>query len=429
MVPHDPAAPVARYSIAAIILHWLIAAIIVFQLAVGFGLEDLGAKAFAQYQLHKSVGILILLLTLLRLGIRFALPRPQPVEKGLPGTLAAAVHVGLYAFMLGAPLTGWMLVSTAKIKVPTLLFGVVPLPHLPLPDAFGPISSGAHEVMAVLGIALIVLHVLGALRHHWLLRDRLIYRMTPAASWLVTVLLVALLPLGWVAGRAMLAPSPSTAPLPKEVAAMPAPVPQENSLAAAQPLGNEVAAADVEQKVEEQSEDASGPPPAWTIQPGGRLEFTATYGSDSYRGSFADWSGDIVMDPEKPETATIKIDVDMSSVTMSDATQNTMVKGDDFFSAAQFAKAVFRSDNVRKTGTSTYQAEGTLSLKSVSAAQTLRFALSGSGERRKVTGSAEVDRLRHNIGTGPTAQGISPAVTVNFSFDATANPARNGRKK
>ena len=429
MVPHDPAAPVARYSIAAIVLHWLIAAILVFQLAMGFGLEDLGAKAFAQYQLHKSVGILILLLTLLRLGIRLALPRPQPVERGLPGTLAAAVHVGLYAFMLGAPLTGWMLVSTAKIKVPTLLFGVVPLPHLPLPDTLGRASSGAHEVMAFLGIALIVLHVLGALRHHWLLHDRLIYRMTPGASWLVAALLVALLPLGWVTGRAMLAPSRTPVAPPKEVAAVPAPLPQENQLAAAQSLGNEAAVADGEQQPEEQSEGDDGPPPAWTIQPGGRLEFTATYGSDSYKGSFADWSGNIVMDPEKPETATIKIDVDMSSVTMSDATQNSMVKGEDFFSAAQFAMAVFRSDNVRKTGKSTYQAEGTLSLKGVSAAQTLRFALAGSGERRKVTGSAEVDRLRHNIGTGSTAQGISPAVTVNFSFDATANPAKKGGKK
>ena len=63
-------------------------------------------------------------------------------------------------------------------------------------------------------------------------------------------------------------------------------------------------------------------------------------------------------------------------------------------------------------------------MKGVTAAQTLRFALSGTGARRHVTGSATIDRNRFNVGTGTSAQGIAPSVTVNFAFDASTSRAQ-----
>ena len=178
-----------RYSIAAIILHWAIAALLAFQIAVGWALEDLGARGFNLFQLHKSVGITILALTLLRIAVRYWKPRPPAKEGGWQGSLASAVHFGLYAFMLAAPLTGWALVSTAKVKVPTLIFGVIPLPHLPVPAGAHELAEGSHGVIAWIGIALFLLHVAGALRHHLLLRDGLLWRMVPGRSqlWLVAL--------------------------------------------------------------------------------------------------------------------------------------------------------------------------------------------------------------------------------------------------
>lgn len=415
MNPDTRLARPARYSFAAITLHWLIAAALLFQLALGLGLEDLGAKAFAQYQLHKSVGIAILLLTLLRVGLRLTLPRPAPLEKGFPGFLAAAVHGGLYAFMLGAPLTGWMLVSTARIKVPTLIFGNIPLPHLPLPDSFGDFSSAAHSVLAFLGIALILLHVAGALRHHWLLRDGLVYRMTPMRSWIVAVILVALLPASWAVGRAMLAPAAiaPAKPTPQAPVPMPLQAVETSRAPVAEAVANEA------EEVEKPSPEAA--PPSWTILPGGRLEFVATYGADSYKGSFARWSGKIVMDPDRPETADIRIDIDMASANLSDATQNSMLLGEDFFATGQFATAVFRANKARKTAPDRFQADGTLSMKGVEAGQSLRFALSGTGTRRHVTGSADIDRNRFGVGTGASASGIAATVSVTFAFDAASN--------
>lgn len=123
-----------RYSLAAIFLHWAIAAALAFQIGLGWQLEALprGPLLFAMFQLHKSVGITILLLSVLRLAIRWTMPRPAPMKDDpWKMRMAAWVQGGLYAFMIGAPLTGWLIVSTSSIKVPTLLFGIVPWPHMP----------------------------------------------------------------------------------------------------------------------------------------------------------------------------------------------------------------------------------------------------------------------------------------------------------
>ncbi len=113
-----------RYSGGAILLHWLIALALAGQMALGFAMPK-DASGFELYQLHKSIGIAILVLSVLRLGWRWRMGgnRPPPSERGFTGWLASAVHVGFYVVMIALPLTGWALVSTAEIKVPTVLFG------------------------------------------------------------------------------------------------------------------------------------------------------------------------------------------------------------------------------------------------------------------------------------------------------------------
>jgi cytochrome b561 len=185
----------ARYSTGAVILHWLIALALAFQLALGFAMPH-DERGFALYQLHKSVGVTIFVLTLLRLAWRLTHRPPAAVEGGFQGFLAKAVHTLLYAFMLGAPLTGWAMVSTDASRIPTLLYGTIPWPHLPLPGAINEAMEETHELLAWIGLALVVLHVAGALRHQLLLKDGLLRRMGPGGSaWaagLLALLVVAL---------------------------------------------------------------------------------------------------------------------------------------------------------------------------------------------------------------------------------------------
>lgn len=402
-----------RYSRVAIFLHWSIAAAIAFQASLGWSLEKLGRSGFALFQLHKSIGITILALSLLRVALRFWKPRPAPLEGGWEGALAKAVHAGLYLFMIGAPLTGWALVSTAKVKVPTLIFGTIPLPHLPLPAGSHGFFANGHGLLALLGMALLLLHVLGAVRHHWLLRDGLIWRMTPVRSGLVMAALLMLVPLGFVLGKSVPHPA-GPAGLTAPVAVAPAPVESRTEVPVEPQVADNATAAPAIAKAPE------GPPPAWAVGPGGRIGFSVGSGSDRISGGFARWTARIVMDPERPETANIRVEIDLASASVGDPTQDGMLAGDEFFAVAAHPTAVFTATGAERLAGNRYRANGKLTLKGVSAAQSIRFALAGSGLKRKVAGSAVVARSRFGVGNGESSAGLSPDVSVDFAFDAIA---------
>ena len=156
----------------------------------------------------------------------------------------------------------------------------------------------------------------------------------------------------------------------------------------------------------------------WTIQPGGRLAFTVTSGSDSYRGSFSDWNGAIRFDPDKPESADLRITVRLASASLGDATMDATIQDAEFFASAANPTATWRSTSVRRAGPNRYSASGTLSLKGASRPQAVTFTLSGEGLRRKVEGSASIDRTAFGIGTGETGAGLGNTVALSFAFDA-----------
>ena len=179
-----------RYDVVAIALHWLIALAIAVQLTMGFSMTALRPGSFLQlqlYQAHKSVGMTILTLSVLRLGWRL-MHVPPPMPAAMPiweQRLARINHAVLYILMLGMPLSGWAVVSASPLNVPTVLYGTVPLPHLPIlstlsnKKAAEPVLEGIHEAGAWILIALLVGHIAAAWRHHVLLRDDVLIRMLP----------------------------------------------------------------------------------------------------------------------------------------------------------------------------------------------------------------------------------------------------------
>jgi cytochrome b561 len=181
-----------RYGTLAIALHWAIAALIAWNLVLGFLMHN--AKGLAQFnlfQLHKSVGISVLLLSLVRLLWRLT-HRPPPLPDAMSRwerLLARATHSALYLIMIGMPITGWVVVSTSPLNIPTLLFHTIPWPHLPVHDlpaaAQARVNAGfgtAHMLLAWSGLFLIALHVAGALKHAFLTRDGVFQNMLPFAG-------------------------------------------------------------------------------------------------------------------------------------------------------------------------------------------------------------------------------------------------------
>ena len=140
-----------RYTSVAIVLHWAIAAPILSNLMVGWWMKNAidenatQARAIAAFQLHKSIGLTVLLLTALRLLWRFT-HKPPPLPAGMASWerfSAKAAHWAFYILMVVVPLSGWTYVSSQwadgkPLNVPTLWFGLFHVPHLRThPDVAG----------------------------------------------------------------------------------------------------------------------------------------------------------------------------------------------------------------------------------------------------------------------------------------------------
>ncbi len=179
----------SRSSTLAITLHWLIAVIIIGNLVGGLTIDywlDSPDPAMQQtggfiMGLHKSLGLTVIVLTLVRLAARIASPPPPlpahmtPLER----LLARATHLLFYGLMLALPLSGWAMVSTGKRINPIPWFGLFDVPPLPLPTSLNGVFHESHEIIGYIAIATIVLHVAGALKHQYLDRDDVLGRMLP----------------------------------------------------------------------------------------------------------------------------------------------------------------------------------------------------------------------------------------------------------
>ena len=164
------------YSRVARWLHWIMALLIVGNLIGGF-VHDANPQLIMP--LHKSTGLLVLALAFFRLGWRFAHPvPPYPATMAAWEKLAASVtHFLLYAFMILIPLSGWIMSSAGDR--PLDFYGLFAIPKFAVTreDAIVSASGAGHELLAFAMIALLLLHVAAALRHHFVLKDGVLRRM------------------------------------------------------------------------------------------------------------------------------------------------------------------------------------------------------------------------------------------------------------
>lgn len=167
------------YGIVSKILHWLIAAVVIGNLIAGLLLDDMAMPGKMTVILwHKSVGVLVLALMLVRLGWRSnqgfpkfpdALPRWQQ-------QLARFVHLAFYPVLILMPVVDWLLSSAAGY--PVMFFGLFSLPAIWEKDkAWAEIFSGTHSALGYVIIAMLVAHIGAALYHHFIEKQKIIKRM------------------------------------------------------------------------------------------------------------------------------------------------------------------------------------------------------------------------------------------------------------
>lgn len=180
----------SSYTKTAIILHWVMAFLILGQLAGGIVMEEKlipQMMLFQLYQLHKSIGLTILVLAFVRLAWRlFHTSPPLPEGMKLYEIWGAKLtHFAFYFIMIMFPFSGWVMVSSSAWDVPTLWFGLFEWPHLSFVHdhaekvMINVSSKEAHEIFATLTWGLLGLHVGAALFHHFIKRDDVLTRMIP----------------------------------------------------------------------------------------------------------------------------------------------------------------------------------------------------------------------------------------------------------
>ncbi|WP_299603144.1 cytochrome b/b6 domain-containing protein [uncultured Tateyamaria sp.] len=394
-----------RYGSLSKTFHWLTALLILTLFPLGLvannmayelqsmsaPADDLVARTAWLFSLHKTLGVTVFFVALLR--ILWALNQPKPgllhPDRKLESLAAETVHWLLYGSLVVVPLSGWIHHAAASGFAPIWWpFGQT-LPLVPKSEAVAAAMGGAHWVLTkVLGVALL-LHIAGALKHHVIDKDATLRRM-------------------WFGRTDVPRTSPEhkhAAPITAALALWALALSGGAALGVYAPHGDGIAVAELE---EVQSD--------WQVQDG-TLAITVTQLGSEVEGQFADWTAVISFDEtvENGTAGAVEVTVAIGSLSLGSVTDQAM--GPDFFNSADFPTATFTADIV--TVVDGYEAKGTLTIKEQSMPITLPFGLSINGDTASMTGGLTLDRRSFGIGDNMADESsLAFAVTVDVNLTA-----------
>ena len=395
-----------RYSTIAIILHWLIAFAMIGMILGGWYMTDLPDGAPGQYflyQMHKSIGITVLLLTIARILWRVMNPPPALPDdmKGLEKTASHLVHLGFYGLMIALPLTGWLYSSVSvKLDVPTVLYGVISWPDVPFVDGLKTeAASGAvnfvHSKLAWVTLALLALHVAGAIKHELSAEQGVLKRMAPGLFGKTNAPQNkgrgALTAFGSAA--AVLIIVTSAAPLLSSLSGSGAPV----------------------------SSDAAFEP-NWSVDlNASSITFSGIHDGNAFSGSFGNWDAAIQFDPSAPEAGRADVTVAMGSASASQKLYEDSLPSMEWFNTANFPTATVEVVDISASGGSSYTSTARLTLKGITVETAFPFTLDLEGDRAQMTGQAIFERTPLDLGqsSDPNADWVSEQVTVDVVVEAS----------
>jgi cytochrome b561 len=380
--------PAARYTAVAVALHWAIATAIVLNLLLGWWMheaiedEDWAARAIAAFQLHKSIGLTVLALSLLRLAWRLA-HRTPPLPEGMRAwerAAARAVHWAFYALMVLLPLSGWLYASTqwredAPLAVPTLWFGLFEVPHLFGLDTLRPavraeLAEGledTHEWLAWAMAGLLALHVAAALKHRFVERDFVLASMRPWAGLAVAVLtLGAFVALALVPSRATVAQG-----------------------------------------------DIRSAPGGWQVDAGSEIAFAGVHAGEPFRGRFTRWQADLRFNPLAANLFTITAAIETASATDGVPLHDESLPLPEWFDVARYPYARFVATRVAPKPGGGHTVEGALTIKDrVVVVPPLDLVVDDAGLR--IHGRFTIDRAEANLGmeSDPSGEYVSRRIEV-----------------
>lgn len=415
------------YNLGSIILHWLIAGLILFMVLLGWRLDPHGPHIVNLVFWHKSVGISILLLSLVRIGFRLAYKAPpEPPMPAWQAWAAKALHFGFYLVMIGMPLSGWLMVSTSAREIP--FFGLLHWPHFPgVPIETG-MEGPVHEtfetihglIAKLLIYFMIPLHVLAALKHHFIDKDEVVEHMVPGLKpepilnwrWIIPVGVVALA-VGLAEGIYRGGPAAPAAPV-LEATSEAAP---ESAAASEEATATSSASSE--------STSSEIAVTTWAVdKAASKIAFATSFEGETINGSFGSYAAQITFDPEQLAKSHVKVTIDLASVTSGDSDRDTTLKSDSFFDIAVTPKAIFEAKSFTRKDAIHFVAHGKLTLHGTAKPVELPFTLTITDGVASMSGTTTLDRTAFGVGSGDYAATDTVPAKVKVDITVKAKAAK-----
>jgi cytochrome b561/polyisoprenoid-binding protein YceI len=400
------------YGLVSKIIHWITALLILGLLSVGFFMAgmDFSEDKLKIYALHKSFGLLVLLLVFVRIAWHILSRKPKSLDTHAPWEkfLAHAAHAFLYFAMFALPLSGWVMSSAGDFNVG--FFGI-PMPDLVAKneDLFKN-ARDAHEILAIILIVVVGLHMAGAFKHHFIDKDRTIKRMSRENLGFGggAVLVV-------IAGLLMLPPVFYAA---------------EEILHELQETEQEVgvtgqASIDAQTTTEAPVMQAESAVEGWAIiKDKSKIQFEATQYGQVFEGRFEIFDGSIIFNLADLATARADIMIDTASIKTGADDRDTQAIGTEWFDIAAHPQARFVSEKFESVDEKNFIAHGTLTIRGVSLPLDLPFSLEienkDGQEQAKMKAELSLNRLDFGVGQGQwqSTDAIGNAVKIKIEVEA-----------
>lgn len=389
--------PSTTYGTVTKTLHWLTALFILTVIPLGAIANRLPYETNEQlafkaqlFSFHKTLGLLIFAVALAR--IIWALTQTKPAglhpERKAETMLAELVHWLLYISLVAVPLTGWIHHAATEGFAPHLLPIGQDLPFVPNDESIAKFFGGLHWVWSKIMVGALLLHIAGALKHHFIDKDATLRRMWFGAS---------------DAGTDGVHKGHLAAP----IAAL---VIYATATGAGAAAGLYTAKSDVVQA------DLAEVSSEWTVQTG-EIGLTITQFNSPVTGAFEEWTSAITFDENATGVlGSVETTISIGSLKVGSVTNDAL--GSDFFNAANFPTAVFAGE-ITADGDN-YVADGNLTIKDISAPISLPFTLTLEGDTAEMAGAVVIDRRTFQIGQSMSDESnLAFAVTVNIALTAT----------
>jgi cytochrome b561 len=406
-MPQETSLHPARYTAVAIALHWLVALALGAMIALGKNMHDADHRPIEwMFQLHKSIGITILVLMLARLIWRLMNPPPPlPTDmKPLEKRASHWVHIGLYVLVLALPLSGWIMVSVSPFSIATVLYGTIGWPHIAgLPElaletrqSFYPRVEEVHELMSWLLIALFVLHVAGAIKHELSDEEGVLKRMIP---------------------RFFGKTSPPRAPARGALLAFGSAFAFFGIIA-----GGPVIAQSLGGPASVTQDQADG---NWLIDyDASEIRFSGTHSGAEFSGVFEDWSAVINFDTGALDTASANVTVATSSAQTGDTIYDNTLEAAEWFDVRAFPEATVLLSDFRRSEDAvdgTLVATAALTIKELTVEVPFTFDLAEADGVWTMTGSTDLSRQALDLGqeSDATADWVSADISVSVTVQAS----------